>query len=90
MRSNAVFWRNCCPPSGGRLLEIGAGFGRITGEYRMFRQVVLLDYSLEQLQFARSHYGDEGYLYVAADAYKMPFQPRRFRCGDHDPRDTSF
>ncbi len=66
------------PPSGGRLLEIGAGFGRITGEYRMFRQVVLLDYSLEQLQFARSRYGDDGYLYVAADAYKMPFQAGAF------------
>lgn len=62
------------PRSGRRLLEIGAGFGRITGEYRMFQQVVLLDYSLEQLQYARSRYGDDGFLYVAADAYRMPFQ----------------
>ena len=62
------------PDSGKRLLEIGAGFGRITNEYHMYEQVILLDYSLEQLQYARQQLGDEGYLYVAADAYRMPFQ----------------
>jgi len=62
------------PESGKRLIEIGAGFGRITNEYHMYEQVVLLDYSLEQLQYARQQLGDDGYLYVAADAYKMPFQ----------------
>ena len=66
------------PASGFRLLEIGAGFGRITNEYHMFRQVVLLDYSLEQLQYARANYGDDGFLYVAADAYRMPFWPGAF------------
>ena len=70
--------RQMLPQSGFRLLEIGAGFGRITGEYGMFRQVVLLDYSLEQLQYARTTFGDDGYLYVAADAYRMPFLPRAF------------
>lgn len=58
---------------GKRMLEIGAGFGRLTNEYSMYGQVVLLDYSLEQLQFARERYGDVGYIYVAADAYQMPF-----------------
>ena len=62
------------PTTGKRLLEIGAGFGRITNEYHMYKQVVLLDYSLEQLQYARQQLGDDGYLYVAADAYHMPFQ----------------
>lgn len=66
------------PASGFRLLEIGAGFGRITNEYHMFRQVVLLDYSLEQLLYARANYGDDGFLYVAADAYRMPFLPGAF------------
>jgi len=61
------------PSEGKRLIEIGAGFGRITNEYSMYDEVVLLDYSLEQLQYARQQLGDEGYLYVAADAYKMPF-----------------
>lgn len=58
---------------GKRLLEIGAGFGRLTSEYSLYGQVVLLDYSLEQLQFARERYGDDGFYYVAADAYQMPF-----------------
>jgi SAM-dependent methyltransferase len=62
------------PQSGQRMIEIGAGFGRITSEYHMYDQVVLLDYSLEQLQYAHQQLGDDGYLYVAADAYKMPFQ----------------
>ncbi len=66
------------PAHGIRLLEIGAGFGRITNEYSMFRQVVLLDYSIEQLQYARRKFGDVGYMYVAADAYHMPFQPGVF------------
>ena len=69
---------NLLPRSGRRLLEIGAGFGRITREYHMFQQVVLLDYSLKQLQYARGRYGDDGFLYVAADAYQMPFQPCAF------------
>ena len=66
------------PARGERLLEVGAGFGRLTGEYQMFRQVVLLDYSLEQLQFARARFGDDGYIYVAANAYKMPFRAGAF------------
>ncbi|MCY3864392.1 MAG: class I SAM-dependent methyltransferase [Chloroflexi bacterium] len=70
--------RQALPAGGSRLLEIGAGFGRITNEYRMFDQVVLLDYSLEQLQYARANHGDDGFLYVAADAYSMPFWPRAF------------
>ena len=66
--------RRLLPARGHRLLEIGAGFGRMTPEYKMYSQVVLLDYSLEQLQYARRQFGDVGYLYVAADAYRMPFQ----------------
>ena len=70
--------KSMLPARGRRLLEIGAGFGRITNEYGMFEQVVLLDFSLEQLQYARATFGDEGYLYVAADAYRMPFRPGIF------------
>ena len=31
------------PPSGGRLIEIGAGFGRLADLYAGYREVVLLD-----------------------------------------------
>lgn len=65
--------------SGQRLLEIGAGFGRLTDEYKMFGQVVLLDYSFSQLQYAREHHGDASrFVYVAADAYQLPFRPGTF------------
>ena len=66
------------PGKGARLLEVGAGFGRISAEYGMYDQVALLDYSLEQLQYARQRLGDERYVYVAADAYRLPFQPESF------------
>lgn len=66
------------PPTGGRILDAGAGFGRYTDEFKGYRQSVLLDYSRSQLEFARQRYGDEGYLYVAADAYNMPFAPGVF------------
>ena len=66
------------PASGKRLLEIGAGFGRLTDEYKAYDEVVLLDYSFSQLQYAREQLGDEGYIYVAADAYQLPFKPAVF------------
>lgn len=65
--------RQLLPDHGQRLLEIGAGFGRLTNEYAAYKQVVLLDYSFSQLQYAREQLGDGRYLYVAADAYHLPF-----------------
>ena len=70
--------RRLLPSGGRRLLEIGAGFGRLTGEYHRYQQIVLLDYSLEQLQYARERFGDAGFLYIAADAYRMPFRAGAF------------
>jgi SAM-dependent methyltransferase len=67
------------PRSGRRLLEVGAGFGRLTNEYAAYEQVVLLDYSLSQLQYAQEHLGrDPRFVYVAADAYHLPFLPGVF------------
>lgn len=70
--------RRVLPSQGKRLLEIGAGFGRLTEEYNAYEHVVLLDYSFSQLQFAREQLGDDGFTYVAADAYRMPFKPGVF------------
>jgi ubiquinone/menaquinone biosynthesis C-methylase UbiE len=71
--------RRLLPRRGRRLLEIGAGFGRLTDEYHAYEQVILLDYSLSQLQDAQEHLGpSDRYLYVAADAYKLPFRPGVF------------
>ena len=70
--------RRWLPASGRRILELGAGFGRNTNEHTMFDQVVLLDYSFSQLVYAREQYGDDGFIYVAADAYKLPFRTGTF------------
>lgn len=62
-------------PTGGKLmLELGAGAGRNTPRYRGYERVVLLDYSRTQLEQAKQRLGDSGeYIYVAADAYHLPF-----------------
>ncbi len=73
-RAERVALRRLLPPSGRRLLEVGAGYGRLTPEYGGFAQVVLLDYSLTHLQDAQRNLGrEERYLYVAADVCRQPF-----------------
>lgn len=66
--------RRLLPAKGNLLLELGAGAGRNTQRYAGYRQVVLLDYSLTQLQQAMQRLGrNQRYIYVAADIYKLPF-----------------
>jgi SAM-dependent methyltransferase/uncharacterized protein YbaR (Trm112 family) len=78
----AVALRRLLPPSGKLLLEIGAGAGRNTPRYTRFARfdhIVLLDYSRSQLRLAQERLGrGERYLYVAADAYCLPFAPSQF------------
>lgn len=64
--------RRLLPPRGGRLLDIGAGFGRLADLYAGYDEVVLLDYSRSQLEYARERLGDARYVYVAADIYHLP------------------
>lgn len=62
------------PPAGARLVEVGAGFGRLADLYDGYQQVVLLDYSKSMLRQAQERLGRDGkYIYVAADLYGMPF-----------------
>jgi SAM-dependent methyltransferase len=77
-RVERIAIRRLLPPTGDRIMEVGAGFGRLAPLYAGYRQVVLLDYSRSQLEFARQQYGDERFLYVAANVYQMPFAPRAF------------
>lgn len=73
-RVEAIALKRLLPDSGEILLEIGAGAGRNTPRYSQFKRVVLLDYSSTQLQQAQARLGISGrYIYVAADAYKLPF-----------------
>lgn len=70
--------RKFLPMQGKRLLELGAGFGRLTNELMSFEQIVLLDYARPMLKMARSTYGDEKCVYVAANIYQLPFRPGTF------------
>jgi len=77
--AEALALRRLLPPSGERLLEIGAGAGRNTPRYTGFSEITLLDYSRSQLEQARRRLGDgPRYRYVVADVYRMPFGPSAF------------
>jgi ubiquinone/menaquinone biosynthesis C-methylase UbiE len=77
--AEAVALRRLLPGGGKLLLELGAGAGRNTPRYRGFERVVLLDYSLTQLQQAQQRLeAHKQYIYVAANAYCLPFAPGLF------------
>jgi ubiquinone/menaquinone biosynthesis C-methylase UbiE len=68
--------RRLLPPRGRRLLELGAGFGRLVDLYAGYDQVILLDYAKSGLREAQERLGrSDRYLYVAADLYHLPFAP---------------
>jgi ubiquinone/menaquinone biosynthesis C-methylase UbiE len=70
----AVALQRLLPPTGELLLELGAGAGRNTPRYAGYQRVVVLDYSLTQLQQAQARLGrSERYIYVAANIYRLPF-----------------
>ena len=73
-RAEAVALRRLLPDHGDLLLEVGAGAGRNTPRYQGYRHVVLMDYSLTQMQLAQERLGrSERYTFVAADVYRLPF-----------------
>jgi ubiquinone/menaquinone biosynthesis C-methylase UbiE len=73
-RTEEVALRRLLPPNGKLMLEIGAGAGRNTLRYQGYEQIVLLDYSLTQMQQAQQRLGQsKRYVYVAADVYCLPF-----------------
>ncbi len=72
-QAERIALRHLLPASGQRLVEIGAGFGRLADLYAPFDQVILLDYSRSLLQEARARLGsDPRIVYVAANVYQMP------------------
>ena len=75
----AIALQRLLPKHGRLLLEIGAGAGRNTLRYQGFERIVLLDYSRTQLEQAQDRLGrSDRYIYVAADAYHLPFVPGLF------------
>jgi len=65
--------RKLLPPTGRRLVEFGAAFGRLADLYVGYEQVLLLDYSRSLLRQAQGRLGVGGrFVYVAANLYKLP------------------
>jgi len=72
--AEAIALKHLLPASGKLMLEIGAGAGRNTPRYAGYERIVLLDYSRTQLEQAQARLGkSDKYVYVAADAYRLPF-----------------
>ena len=66
--------RAMLPATGDRLVEVGAGFGRLADEYRTYAEVVLVEPSDALLAAARETLGaDQRFTLVAGDAYRLPF-----------------
>lgn len=66
-------------PQGERLIEIGAGFGRLADLYQGYKQVFLTDYARTQLEEARNYLDhNPRFTYVVADVYNMPFVDHGF------------
>ena len=73
-RTEAIALKRLLPKKGRLLLELGAGAGRNTPRYIGFDRIFLLDYSRTQLEQAQMRLGlSNKYIYVAADAYRLPF-----------------
>jgi SAM-dependent methyltransferase len=67
------------PPRGGRLVEIGAAYGRLAQLYAGYDRVVLLDPAESQLREARDRLGDDArYLFVVGDVYRLPLSTSCF------------
>jgi ubiquinone/menaquinone biosynthesis C-methylase UbiE len=78
-RAEQIALKRLLPDEGDLMLEIGAGAGRNTPRYQGYRKVVLLDYSLTQLQQAQAYLGKKSdYTFVAGDVYQLPFVDQLF------------
>jgi SAM-dependent methyltransferase len=65
--------RALLPPSGDRLMEIGAGFGRLAEEYAGYAQVILLDPARSMMEQARARLGhDSRFIFVVGSTYDLP------------------
>lgn len=74
-----VAMQKLLPSHGDRLIEIGAGFGRLADLYQGYRQVILVDYARTQLEEARKYLGEDSrFIYVVADVYNLPFVDNLF------------
>ena len=64
--------RRLLPSTGRRLLDIGAGFGRLADLYSGYDEIILLDAAKSLLRQARGRLQDEGITYIAGNVYQLP------------------
>jgi ubiquinone/menaquinone biosynthesis C-methylase UbiE len=73
-RAERIAIRAMLPPNGGRLIDIGAGAGRLGDLYLGYDEVILMDYARSTIVEARDRWGhDSRFKFVAADLYTLPF-----------------
>jgi SAM-dependent methyltransferase len=78
-RAERIALRKLLPARGERLVEIGAGAGRLADLYVGYDQIVLMDYARSTLVEAREQIADrlpehvDRFRFVAADLYALPF-----------------
>lgn len=73
-RVERIALRRLMPAAGDTLIDIGAGFGRLSDEYAGYQRIVLFDYSRSLLREAQERLGDDPrFIFVAGDWYRMPF-----------------
>ncbi len=73
-RAERIAIRAMLPPHGGRLIDIGAGAGRLGDLYLGYDEVILMDYARSTIVEARDRWGhDRRFKFVAADLYALPF-----------------
>ena len=78
-RAERIALRAVLPPRGRRLVDIGAGAGRLAELYLGYDEIVLMDYARSTLLEARERWaGDARFRFVAADVYRLPFAGAAF------------
>ncbi len=71
--------RRLLPATGRRIVEIGAGAGRLGDLYLGYDEIYLVDYAHTQLEQARARWGhDPRFRFVQGDIYSLPFRDSFF------------
>jgi SAM-dependent methyltransferase len=78
-QAERIALRRLLPPHGQRLVEIGAGAGRLGDMYLGYDEIYLVDYAKTQLEQARERWGhDPRFTFVQGDIYSLPFPTNHF------------
>jgi SAM-dependent methyltransferase len=73
-RAERIAIRAMLPPQGKRLIDIGAGAGRLGDLYVGYDEVILMDYARSTVIEARDRWQhDPRFKFLAADLYQLPF-----------------